>query len=112
MPAGSDCMFLHTHPDGKRLASAPRVIGMHIAMRFNVEQYQCEALFVSPSGEANPAYDPSFSSPAREPPASSSPAVAPSDDTRYKVEETLAVWLRLAEPDSRRPPTAARHLAP
>ena len=112
MPAGSDCMFLHTHPDGKRLASAPRVIGMHIAMRFNVEQYQCEALFVAPSGEGNPAYDTAFPGTGGEPAVPEAPAEVSWDETLYKFEETLAGWLGLADEDPSRRTAEARYLAP
>jgi hypothetical protein len=109
---GQRLHVLHTHPDGKRLASAPRVIGMHIAMRFNVEQYQCEALFVAPSGEGNPAYDTAFPGTGGEPAVSEAPAEVSWDETLYKFEETLAGWLGLADEDPSRRTAEARYLAP
>ena len=111
MPAGKESMFLHTHPAGKRLASAPRVIGMHIAMRFNVEQYHCEALFAAPSGEGNPAYDTVFPDTC-EPAVPEAPADLSWDETLDQFEDTLATWLGLADEDPSKRTAEARYLAP
>ena len=83
-------MFLHTHPGGALVASSPRLDDIHIAMRFVMEAYHCEALVVPPSGEGNPAYDAAFGGAPEPEPPTPEPTW---DEALENFEETLATWL-------------------
>lgn len=110
LPPGSDRMFLHTHPGGAPVASSPRLDDIHIAMRFVMEAYHCEALVVPPSGEGNPAYDAAFGGAPEPEPPKPEPTW---DEALENFEETLATWLGLAEEDPTKPRSAeARYLVP
>jgi len=109
-PAGSDRAFLHTHPGGTLLASSPKTDGVHIAMRFVVGQYHCEALVVPPSGEGNPAY----AALVKDAPEPEPPKPEPTwDEALENFEETVTSWLGLSEEDPKKPRTAEeRYLEP
>ena len=110
LPPGSDRMFLHTHPGGAPVASSPRLDDIHIAMRFVMEAYHCEALVVPPNGEGNPAYDAAFGDAPEPEPPKPEPTW---DEALENFEETLATWLGLADEDPTKPRSAeARYLVP
>ena len=110
LPPGSDRMFLHTHPGGAPVASSPRLDDIHIAMRFVMEAYHCEALVVPPHGEGNPAYDAAFGDAPEPEPPKPEPTW---DEALENFEETLATWLGLADEDPTKPRSAeARYLVP
>ena len=103
-------MFLHAHPGGAPVASSPRLDDIHIAMRFVMEAYHCEALVVPPSGEGNPAYDAAFGDVPEPEPPKPEPTW---DEALDNFEETLATWLGLADEDPTKPRSAeARYLVP
>ena len=106
VPPGSDRMFLHTHPGGAPVASSPRLDDIHIAMRFVMEAYHCEALMVPPHGEGNPAYDTAFGDAPEPEPPKPEPTW---DEALENFEETLATWFGLADEDPKKPHAAEAH---
>lgn len=51
VPIGSDDMFLYTHPEGTRLASAPYVGGISPGLYLEAGDYAVQILLLAPHGE-------------------------------------------------------------
>ena len=99
LPVDSHQMHLFTHPDGVRLASAPRASHLSPGARLQVGDYALQVVLLAPHGDGNPAYDAAFARPGE-----FIPRRAPGWEEEESWEEALLSWFGLGEEDRNPPP--------
>lgn len=99
LPVDSHQMHLFTHPDGVRLASAPRASHLSPGARLQVGDYALQVVLLAPHGDGNPAYDAAFARPGE-----SIPRRTPGWEEEESWEEALLSWFGLGEEDRNPPP--------
>lgn len=99
LPVDSHQMHLFTHPDGVRLASAPRASHLSPGARLQVGDYALQVVLLAPHGDGNPAYDAAFARPGE-----SIPRRTPGREEEESWEEALLSWFGLGEEDRNPPP--------
>ena len=98
-PVDSHQMHLFTHPNGVRLASAPRAAHLSPGARLQVGDYALQVVLLAPHGDGNPAYDAAFAHPG-----GSIPRRTLGREEEASWEEALLSWFGLGEEDRNPPP--------
>ena len=99
LPVDSHQMHLFTHPNGVRLASAPRAAHLSPGARLQVGDYALQVVLLAPHGDGNPAYDAAFAHPG-----GSIPRRTLGREEEASWEEALLSWFGLGEEDRNPPP--------
>jgi len=99
LPVDSHQMHLFTHPNGVRLASAPRAAHLSPGARLQVGDYALQVVLLAPHGDGNPAYDAAFAHPGG---SISCRTLGREEEASW--EEALLSWFGLGEEDRNPPP--------